>query len=138
MLVLTMAFALMSYFIVLNLMPATYWFKYEKVEPSKEVFAEGEQLFFRSYADFRRGGHVRWNDVLRCDTGHGFGFFSFYNSEANMSPNGGVPENPTPWPFRASTPVPPAECYLESNVTLDLPFGITKTQKIIGPTFEIQ
>jgi hypothetical protein len=40
------------------------------------------------------------------------------------------------WNYTEKTPLRPATCYLESNITLVLPFGIIKRDKIIGSNFK--
>lgn len=130
-----MAFSLMLYFTALLLTPYTFWFEYEEVVPVQMQFEQGEPLLFYSIAQIHRTSDLRWNDVLRCDIGHGYGHFSNYESSATVDKRefgeGGA------WAYQAVRPVPPAKCFLESHITVDLDFGISKTQTVIGRSFEI-
>jgi len=136
MITIILAGVLIGWIIALLIAPATVWFEYKDIVPTKTEYGIGEKLQFRSYSAHSKEAHLHWNDVLRCDTGQGFGYYSFANSEATILPRP-VKVNPAPWTYDSSFPVPPAECYLESSIRADLPFGIKKTQVFTGKVFKI-
>jgi hypothetical protein len=50
-------------FTFLSIASHKYWFNYEDITPSKQVFEVGEPLFFISYAEIKHQSHLEWNDV---------------------------------------------------------------------------
>jgi hypothetical protein len=118
-------------------MPHTFWFNYKSVVPTQERYQVGEQLRFRSFSHIKREVAFTWTDILRCETSDGPTFYSVYESSATGQPNGGYPENPNAWNYNAQTPDSPTVCHLQSDISIALPLGITKTQTVLGREFEI-
>lgn len=117
--------------------PINTWVEYHKVEPYTSEISINEDLVFVSYATGQGGFPVSWSDVLKCDFNDdlGFTFYSVYNSNTDTF----LPSNSgKPWVYQADVPTVPATCFLEANVTLHLPFGITKEQHILTDTFEVK
>ena len=129
--VVVVVFFIVSAELALTVLPSTYWIEYEKVIPTKDTFQIGEKLQFVSVSEVYRPTEVRWNDVLRCDFGQGFGHFSDYQSSSLV----GVRELSTtsPWTYNGVIPNEPTSCFLESHI-----FAGRGEQTIIGNVFKIQ
>ncbi len=125
----------------LLLTPPSYWFTYHAIKPAQDVFQIGEPLKFLSFADFHKKTDVRWNDVLRCNFDmdqFGYLFFSEYTSQADSWGPFKSATTPRPWAYNERIPQAPTTCFVDSTITVKLPYGITKQQEIFSPEFRIE
>jgi hypothetical protein len=135
-----MAFVLMIFAGGIAITPTSFWFHYDYINPVQESFSTGEQVAFVSAWDSRDGINVHWNDIMRCDLPDdefSFGYFSVSNTNADdlRARDSSIPEI---WTYGDRIPVSGATCYVDSTITVDLPFGISKSQKIKSGNFKIQ
>lgn len=124
-----------------QLMPISNWFVYYEIKPEKKQFCIGEELYFKSDAEFKRKSNVVWNDILKCDT-NGDGKYSFISSYESSSSNIQPKErsflNNAPWRYGSGVPNLQTECFLESTQELRHSFlESKKTKPIISESFEI-
>jgi len=118
----------------LLLMPSSYWFEYHSVRPVKESFRLGESLEFVSVSQVYRKVNFEWRDILFCDFGDGFAYYSHYPSgRDDVMPRGR--QTTSRWFYQGVIPNYAAQCYLESNISHVATFGIEKHQKLVGPFF---
>jgi len=115
------------------------FFAYQKVEPEKDVFTKDEELKFISFLDVKRPLNFAWNDILRCK----------YDSDSNglttvgsMNTFAVAPAVKTgkvsAWVWTGPKPQRPALCFMESNISASVGFGVVKEQKIISDDFRIE
>ena len=122
----------------LEQMEASEFFIYHKVEPSKRVFTQDEELKMTSFLDVYRKVDFKWNDILRCDYNDGNGF-TFVGSQDSAATNVSVGESKTStWVWNGTKPQTPANCIVEANVKADVGQGVIKHQKIISDDFRIE
>lgn len=115
--------------------PASFWFQYYSVEPLNRELSSHSSLRFESSFIVNRTSSFSWNDILQCEHKNGIiEYFSNYNS-ARISAETG--ERTTQWVYHGILPTPPRKCMLESNITVHLPYGIEKHQKIYSSFFFI-
>lgn len=118
---------------------ASEFFYYHQVEPEKEVFTTDEELKFISVLDVKKQIDFHWNDILRCqydNDGNGFTNVGSMNSNADKP---SIAEGKiAPWVYSGPKPQTPAECFLESNVSASVGYGVIKTQKVISDSFRIE
>jgi hypothetical protein len=132
--ILTVIFAFILFFYWY--LPGSFWTHYYSVEPTKDVFEKGEILSFKSSLVVRHKSPISWNDVLKCSYNNDeFIRVSSYSSSGH---NNEILEKTVVWQYLAFTPQKKSTCYLVSHITVNLPFGIHKTQTINGRLFTIQ
>ena len=120
-----------------NFKPAGYWFEYEAVTPSREVFVIGDELVFFSTSQINRPVRLKYNDVLFCDMRDGLGrrFYSNYLTESYVaSPRA---SSTAGWVYHGKVPMKAAECNLRSTITGELRYT-SKRQVVYGPVFNIE
>lgn len=118
------------------LAPLTFWFEYTDVAPTQSVFINAQPSFY-STAIFYRNVRIEWNDVLRCTTHTGLGYYSEQNTSDIIRKDTAF-SGLTPWQYLAPIPVPPATCQVTHNITATFPFGINRTQTIVSDKFDIR
>lgn len=120
--------------------PHTWYFNYYDVIPEKSEYKVGEDICFLSDSEFKKDGEVLWNDILFCENEKGvFTRFSEFNSQntyIEASERKPVDQLKA-WKYRSQTPDYEVECYLISNITWSLPYGIDKKQRVVGQKFLI-
>jgi hypothetical protein len=116
--------------------PASFWFEYVSVESFGEQKIN-KPLRFKSNMIVRRTATLSWNDVLRCQNGLADSYVIHSTQDTK-----GVCLPPTKefvdvhWTYRHGI-TEPTVCYMVSNITISLPFGIVKTVSVEGETFEV-
>ena len=120
--------------------PTSDYFEYFAVNPEQDYFEMGEELVMLSDSVWHKVGDVRWNDILRCDSGNGFKFFSVYNTNADAyTPDQGLGiREMKPWRYGGDVPTEkPSVCYIDSTISfVESEHGIVKAQQIqSGPFF---
>ncbi len=115
------------------------FFVYHKVEPEKNVFTKEEELKFISFLDVKHPLVFAWNDILRCKYD---GDTNGLTTVGSMNTYAVQPEVKTgkvvAWVWSGAKPQTPALCFMESNITAPVGYGVTKTQKIISDDFRIE
>jgi hypothetical protein len=106
-----------------------HWVEYETVKPLKPVVKVGQPLEFVSIKDTHRGCDLTFNDILYCKNGSPETYRYYASQDSGhincMSEAGQALQ----WRFRHRV-TEPTECYLQSNITLHLPWGIKKHQTL--------
>lgn len=130
-------YLLFSYAIY-SLSPVSWYFQYSSVEPVTVPIEIGANfILMESRLKVNTDGNMTWNDVLRCHQDNGlFTFFSNYDSNAEIVYKGD--ERLVQWYYRGKLPTQPSHCRLDSTITRELPFGISKQQTISSKVFEIK
>ena len=108
-----------------KVVPTSSYFIYYDVSPAKSQFDIGEDLIFVSDAEFFKSGDYRWRDILRCWDERGVLRFSEYNSWSRIDPK---ERRTVSWKYWWLKPNKDIECYLESQISVELPYNIIKTQ----------
>ena len=121
--------------LVYKFAPNSFWFEYHLIQPAQDEFPMDEHPTFISTSEVNQAVFMEWNDILRCDLkdGKGYRFFSSYTSENSRVEKKEM--SSSAWTYGSDIPTVEATCYLESNISITLPFGIKRTQKIIGKKF---
>lgn len=134
---LAVAWCLLLYFMYLFFMPASHWLEYESVTPEKEVFEVGEELRFVSNRVVHRKVNLEFDDVLYCaDNSYDRDrFMESYQSSTVAYPTNGLEE--AHWNLNRHVGYA-TDCYLRSNITLKLPWGVKKHIVINGPRFDVR
>lgn len=135
-------------YIYISILPTSYWFDYDKIIPVSPEFEVGEHPKFVSYAIIKRPVKIQWVDVMRCSLNNHDYFYRSYKTDAFI-------RNPVIFPrvifdedsgkditstWEYGYPVPNkvgTTCFIESNITAELPFGIKKTQHIKSDEFKV-
>lgn len=118
-------------------LPLDNWFKYYSISPTKDTYAIGEEIYFRTDNDVFRDVRFTWLDILRCEQNGETAYFSSYISSANAEPR---PRNTSGrlWRYGASTPMFSTTCYLDSTQAVTFPYGIIRYTKMNSNTFTIE
>ena len=125
-----------------RVMPMSYWVEYQAIQAPVTPLELEEPPVFVSHAigATEKAVNISWNDVLRCnfdDNGDGFKYLSNYESSVtNYIAKEEV--RATSWQYNSTVPHKPAICYLDSTITIKLPFGIEKHQRIITDEFRYE
>ena len=112
--------------------PMSNWIEYHSVEPTRTSFDPGQLVTFQSERSIRRPVAVEFLDILHCDIQGQEVYTSVYKSAAY---NQEIGHDIAVWSYGGFLPDRPVECYLESNVTAALDYGVRKTQIITGNKF---
>lgn len=134
-LVTTVAMAIVVYFTYLVIMPMEHWVDYKSVEPTKDVFCAHEPLVFESRFSTYRSVDMKFNDILYCSAtkdDKNFVYTSSYDSRHTKVSE--KAEGITRWRYNQLVPIP-SYCYLQSNISIELPWGIKKSKTINGRGF---
>ncbi len=116
-----------------RVMPAQFWLTYYDIKPTAPLFATPDQPKFQGHYKVSNRVEVEYLNILRCNKDEtGFDRISQYRAEAFFTDKGEFTES---WLYDAKTSV--GVCYLETNITLELPYNIEKDKKIIGDSFII-
>lgn len=140
--VMTVALFVALQYTFYKIMPMSFWIEYQSIEVPAKVLSLGEPPVFVSHAtgSTERSADIEWNDVLRCnfdENGHGFKYLSNYESSVTAyKPEESV--RATSWQYNSAVPDSPAICYLDSTITLILPYGIEKHQNVITNRFRYE
>lgn len=111
----------------IDFLPRSSFFTYEHVIPSKEKFAIGEELQFISVSEVKRTVNFYWEDILFCDFGEGFGYFSTYKSnKSHVEPY--TKKSTNPWSYQGKLPKTKSSCYLRSFISHKDKTGAVKNQ----------
>lgn len=116
---------------VVEATPRNAYFDYKEVE---FVEREADSLIFASTSVFNQQYPVYWNDVLRCQNGKEYSFYSVQNTSSDQ-PNTRQDYRTIKWNY--NEPFPEGKtCTLESTITMDVN-GHSKRQKINSEAFLI-
>lgn len=119
--------------------PVEHYFHYASVESVRDVVYADDDLIMNSRANFRREAQVIWHDTLRCDLKKDevFGFYSQQTTSAEVQKSD-VPYQDKPWIYNGRVPENDAcWCYVQSDITVKLPFNLEKTQTVFSDRFLI-
>jgi len=112
--------------------PASDFFNYESVEYVK---TDGNTLVFASNRIIKRSSPIDWNDVLFCDDGEEYHFYSNQESGSD-NPKLALDYRTVTWNY--TEPIPMGRsCYLESQITMTVK-GYPKKQVITGDNFKLK
>lgn len=95
--------------------PYTDFFNYRSVS---YIERDGESLVFASTRIVKRADPIVWVDVLFCDNGRSYRFYSSQPSESN-EPKLATEYRTVEWGYNSPFPIG-RTCYLESQVTMTL------------------
>ena len=119
--------------------PITLWVEYENIRPAKLEFEIGEEMRFISNVKIRFSPHIHWNDVLMCEDPKTQIFVRIDEFESSsIKAENRLPETDVYWQWNGKLPKSPTTCYLNSQIQLHLPFGITKDDAFNGSVFTIK
>lgn len=118
-------------YIIISFLPASHYFHYYSVEPTKWEYAIGEKITFQSVFEWKSSQVVEWNDILRCPP---IDYFSNHKSGAIVQKKNST----SYWVYAWQIPTEPSECILEAQITSTVKYGIKKTQKILSQPFLIK
>lgn len=126
-------------FLFLYFSPANWYFYYDSVEPvTNPSYISDEYIEMRSTLRVNLTGNIIWNDVLRCIDGGGQ--FSYVGqsdtSAANIKTSDGFYESI--WKYRGEMPDSKNICRMDSTITRELPYGITKKQFVQSSIFVVE
>ena len=117
--------------------PMSRWVEYDRVEPIKNVFEVGEKIRFNSFRNVHHRSDLLFTDRLLCENNKGeYEPQELFSTGKNdVLPTKGI--DVVNWPY--GDPVYfETKCFCEHTVTLLLPFGIRKSQSLVGPVFEVK
>lgn len=127
-------------FTVIYFTPTSWYFEYTSVEPfTVPAFISDEYIEMQSTLRVDREGNLEWNDVLRCITDNSgrFDYIGEYNTRsATVVETDGI--EVSRWRYRGEMPDRATFCRMDSTVTRELQFGITKRQFIQSSVFRIE
>lgn len=109
--------------------PATDFFNYESVEFVK---VDGNSLVFASTRIVKDTYPFVWNDVLFCDDGREYRFYSNQESKT-QNPELALEYRTVQWNYQSAIPKG-RECYLESQITMTVR-GYPKKQVVESEKF---
>lgn len=116
---------------IIEAAPRNAYFDYKEVE---FVEREADSLILASTSVFHAQYPVYWNDVLRCQSGEEYVFYSVQNTSSDQ-PNTRQDYRTIKWHY--NEPFPEGKtCYIESTITMDVE-GHSKRQKINSAAFLI-
>jgi hypothetical protein len=119
-----------------TVMPATFFFEYYSVEPTKAIFQDGEDLIFKSHFQVNRSLNFHYNDILRCNIDeYDNGFHSQVLGKISLPSIG---ERTSIWTYNHTPPSAPRTCFLDTTIRAELPYNVTKVQKIRSESFIIK
>lgn len=121
-----------------------YFFQYHTVF-TDEVHRVGEELLFKSDAEFFRAADITWEDTLYCDL-MDEGKYTFYSQYISQKKN----QQPEPrkteeeleesggWAYQGKVPQRETSCYLLSSINAFLPeYNLSYQQVHQGDPFNI-
>ncbi len=118
--------------------PNTWNVRYYAVIPQKSIFDKDEMLSFISDREVYHETNLTFNDTLFCDVyeDRKFGVVGspVFAHNRLVGVNG---RESVPWKMNAEVPKKAEQCYLRSQITDNRPYGITKTQEVVGRTFRV-
>lgn len=117
-----------------SFMPISTWLEYHEVRPLYEEFDVNETLKFVSTVTMHDELTLRFNDILFCREGAEFVRYSSQNTERIHTRRGEY--EVSIWPYRPGVNYP-TECFMESNIVLNLPMNVDRHLQYVGPTFKI-
>ena len=112
--------------------PRENFFDYQKVEYVKR---DGNSLVFASTRIVKHQARIAWNDILHCNNGERYTFFSNYETSTNLEKLA-TDYKTVEWDYQKPFPVG-RECYLESQITMTV-HGNPKTQRVESEKFTIE
>lgn len=119
-------------YLVISLLPASYYFNYYSVEPLKMEYADGEKITMVSNAVYNKPVFIEWRDVLRCPP---IDFYSVaitsIHKDKSETLNG-------QWIYPGQVPPAPSKCTMEAQITATVSYWIKKTQVIFSQPFIIK
>lgn len=119
------------------LMPRSYYFNYDSITSSKEVFEVGEDIYFISKSEINRSFPMQWEDILYCKNEDGVKkYYSVYYSGKNNPKIKNLEE--IKWRYGAYVPKKKSECYLEANIKMNVGYEIIKSQIVESNNFKIK
>lgn len=125
-------------FIHYSYAPISWWFEYLEIETVQPVFA-GEDIYFHSRIYGYREVDITWVDVIRCRS---VTSGDRYSSEGRQVSSGRIqvqsPEDGARWKFSNPNLTAGQVCYLDSIMTVHLPFGINRQTRYIGDLFRVK
>lgn len=116
--ILSVLFLIICYLAVL-LSPSSVWFEYESL---KNQSAQ-KNIMMHSVVDKRRLADLHYNDVLRCNFGEGYVYFSSFLSESTYET---AAKTTYTWRYQGEVPKTPSKCYIRSVITATVEFGVEK------------
>lgn len=125
-------------FVYYKATPADWNVKYHAVIPQKSIFMKDEVLTFLSDRTTYHEANLSFNDSLFCDVyeDRQFGLVGSPVFAHNRIVQ--VSERATfPWSLNIEIPKNAERCYLRSQITDNRPYGISKTQEVVGRTFRV-
>lgn len=112
--------------------PASSFFEWRSV---KFVGATDNGLIFSSERAIYRSAPITWNDILFCENGETYSFFSSQET-SNINPEIELETRTLEWNY--NSPIPKdKDCYLEANITMDVR-GHEKRQTLTTGVFRIE
>lgn len=111
-----------------SFVPIDWLVNYKKIVP-EFIDNPGKVAFFRSYSDWNTDHNVvRWDDELWCKSANNEYYVHSSATAHGTRHHEDYSEKGLLWLYRAPHPEKESECFLKSNVTVYLPYGIVKHQ----------
>jgi hypothetical protein len=118
--------------LIVRVSPRSSYFDYQKIEYVKH---DNSSLIFASTSIFKQSYPTEWNDIIRCNDGEQY---SFYSNQDTKSASLVVRTDYRKVEWNYNKPFPLGKnCYLESTITMTV-HGHAKVQKIFSDKFKIK
>lgn len=126
--IITMLIALILGYIYVLLLPSPKWFTYLSIE---NVSANKDIIMVSKFTKPIQTT-LTYNDVLRCDMGKGIVRYS-----SNLSQSAAAPHETktTLWRYEGRTPPVKTVCFMSSDISAKVLFGIEKTASVSSKMF---
>jgi hypothetical protein len=126
--------------IVPQLVPASFWFEYQSVEPVRDQYEIGQPILMRSTREVFRVHDIGFSDTLYCSLDgdrDGFRYTSNYpTSSIQADPTDGVERKNCN--YNAEGPQSPATCRVHSVQWVQHFFGRSYGPEIISRDFRVE
>lgn len=125
--VFVLIFMLLTQLVFYTLSPVSYWFEYQSITPTQQVFTSNEPIRFISLSDIKKPGKMIWNDILYCKYDNETTYSSIYiSAKVYTEPSYNVDKEVKSWQYNGTPISRPTKCFLEANTCMEIQYGIKK------------
>lgn len=97
-------------FLVISLLPASFYFRYYSVEPLKTEYAIGEDIIMVSNTVFFKSSFIEWTDTLRCPDP------SWYSQSISQKFVEPKEKNSSQWRYAGEVPNYATSCVIDAQI----------------------
>jgi hypothetical protein len=112
-------------------MPMSHWVEYHDVYPIEDTVQVRETILFTSHVSRHRKTDLFYNDIMFCKKEGALVYTKFSHMSTQHLAAAPMKNLKVVWPYNPGVPHT-GECYLESNIRLELPMGHMKSVSING------